>query len=206
MAIFYQKQKNPFLLIRRSLFHFILSLPLILLINCGSSMQKSTAQSGYKSKPAQRTVVSDPTAPPPPSKQAAVYMADSQFLSQAFAVYHERYPSVGRDEYFKALDGKPTDFCLFQPNPVQECIDFGDYENDHGRKKSAMAAYQAGLLSAGYNTKLVNIRLYGALTQLCLEGNDLFNAQVYLNRIVALDSNNKWAKQKLQEILSSKYE
>jgi len=126
------------------------------------------------------------------------------FFEKSFLRFHRKFPRVNREKYFEIIKGQDSSFCLFQQYPITECTDFGDYEYKHGRNKSSKQAYLAAILTEMYNSESRNTQIYGALTQIALEENDLYMAQVYIANILNINSNNKWAKNKLIDVLSSK--
>ncbi len=190
----------------------------LVISSCASGTRTTTRKrSGYSeaprteqvqpNTPAQTVAHEQSSAPAQVSSSQALGEPVSTELESAFGRYHQRFPAVTRESFLTAAQGRQIpDYCLFRDDPAKACADYGDYENDHGRKKTALDAYQAGLLTEGYNDMRVNIRLWGGLAQLAIEGKDNYNAQVYLTKILDKDPNNKWAKQRLSGILKQRYE
>src|SRR5690349_18524325 len=73
------------------------------------------------------------------------------FYEHAFDDYKARFPGVAKPDFMRIAKGKDQDFCLFKPNPAQVCLEVADKFNDLNLKEPAKDAYEAGLLSEGYN-------------------------------------------------------
>ncbi len=138
------------------------------------------------------------------SKQEQKKMQDSLFVEKSYLSLKRKYPRIKKEDYLLVAKGKSPAFCLFQNQPSMECTDFGDFEYKYGRLNSAKDAYLAAVLFESYNGYKKNIKLYGALTQIAMEQKDLYTAQVYISKILFINDENKWAKEKLVEVLSTK--
>lgn len=122
------------------------------------------------------------------------------FYEESYTVYRQRYPGVEKSAYLRVAAGKDREFCLFQPDPARTCVDNGDRFNDLQLKQPALDAYEAGLLSEGYNDTAVNVRLWGSMGQLAVESKDLDAGRMYFRKILEVDPGNKWAKKQLSTL------
>jgi hypothetical protein len=122
------------------------------------------------------------------------------FYEQAFAEYRASYPGVDKAAYLRIAKGKDQDFCLFKKNPAQTCLDNGDKFNDLNLKEPARDAYEAGLLSEGYNESRYNTRLWASMAQLHIEAKEYAQGKSYLMKILEVEPKNKWAKKLLGSI------
>lgn len=122
------------------------------------------------------------------------------FYEQAFEEYRARYPGVDKAAYLRIAKGKDQDFCLFKKDPAITCLDNGDKFNDLNLKEPARDAYEAGLLSEGYNESRHNLRLWASMGQLHLEAKEYGEGKAYLLKILEVEPKNKWARKQLAAI------
>ncbi|MDB5105265.1 MAG: hypothetical protein JWP91_2954 [Fibrobacteres bacterium] len=120
--------------------------------------------------------------------------ANLMFYEHAFKEYHARFPGVDKGEYMRLANGKDQEFCLFKANPARTCLEVGDKFNDLNLKQPARDAYQAGLLSEGFNDSGFNVRLWGSMGQLEIEEKEYDSARNYLTKVLEVEPKNKWAK------------
>jgi hypothetical protein len=126
------------------------------------------------------------------------------FYEQAFTEYRTRYPGVDKETYLRIAKGKDQDFCLFKKEPAQTCLDNGDKFNDLSLKEPARDAYQAGLLSEGYNAPQQNIRLWASMGQLAVEAKEFDQGKTFLMKVLEVEPKNKWAKKLLASLPKNK--
>ena len=126
------------------------------------------------------------------------------FYEQAFTEYRTRYPGVDKAAYLRIAKGKDQDFCLFKANPAQTCLDNGDKFNDLNLKEPARDAYQAGLLSEGYNDSRQNIRLWASMGQLAVDAKEYDEGKTFLLKVLEVEPKNKWAKKLLSSLPKNK--
>ncbi len=140
--------------------------------------------------------------------QAAEYQDSVEsnhfFYEQAFPEYRARYPGVDKAAYLRIAKGKDQDFCLFKANPAQTCLDTGDKFNALNLKEPARDAYQAGLLSEGYNESGQNVRLWASMAQLAVDAKEYDEGKSFLLKILEVDAKNKWAKKLLASLPKNK--
>jgi hypothetical protein len=122
------------------------------------------------------------------------------FYDQAFEDYKKRFPGVDRPDFMRIAKGKDQDFCLFKPNPAQTCLEVADKFNDLGIKQPARDAYEAGLLSEGYNDVRTNVRLWASMGQLHVEEKEYDMGRTYLAKVLEVEPKNKWAKKMMASI------
>lgn len=122
------------------------------------------------------------------------------FYEHAFDDYKSRFPGVAKPDFMRIAKGKDQDFCLFKPNPGQVCLEVADKFNDLNLKQPAKDAYEAGLLSEGYNGEKVNVRLWASLGQLSIEDKDYVVGKSYFTKVLEVEPKNKWAKKMLASI------
>ena len=126
------------------------------------------------------------------------------FYEQAFTEYRVRYPGVDKAAYLRIAKGKDQDFCLFKENPAQTCMENGDKFNDLNLKEPARDAYQAGLLSEGYNESRQNIRLWASMGQLAVDAREFDEGKTFLMKVLEVEPKNKWAKKLLATLPKNK--
>jgi hypothetical protein len=122
------------------------------------------------------------------------------FYEHAFDDYKARFPGVAKPDFMLIAKGKDQDFCLFKPNPGQHCLEVADKFNDLNLKQPAKDAYEAGLLSEGYNGDKINVRLWASLGQLSVEDKDYVIGKSYFTKVLEVEPKNKWAKKMLASI------
>jgi hypothetical protein len=122
------------------------------------------------------------------------------FYEHAFDDYKSRFPGVAKPDFMRIAKGKDQDFCLFKPNPAQVCLEVADKFNDLNLKEPAKDAYEAGLLSEGYNGEKVNVRLWASMGQLYVEDKDYAVGKSYFTKVLEVEPKNKWAKKMIASI------
>ncbi|MDB5047386.1 MAG: hypothetical protein JWO30_457 [Fibrobacteres bacterium] len=127
------------------------------------------------------------------------------FYEEAYETYHKKFPGVDKPAFMRIAKGKDQNFCLFMSNPAATCLDNGDKFNDLNLKEPARDAYQAGLLSEGYNESRHNVRLWASMGQLSLEAKEYGEGRTFLMKILEVEPKNKWAKKLLASIPKDKY-
>jgi hypothetical protein len=123
------------------------------------------------------------------------------FYEEAYASYRGRFPGVDKSSYLRIAKGKDQEFCLFKPDPALTCVDNGDRFNDLQFKQPALDAYQAGLLSEGYNDPHVNVRLWGSMGQMAVEKKEFESAKMWFRKILDVEPGNRWALKQLSAIM-----
>jgi hypothetical protein len=122
------------------------------------------------------------------------------FYEESFGLYHARYPGVDKPAYMRVARGKDQDFCLFKPDPARICQETGDKFNALNLKEPARDAYEAGLLSEGYNESIRNVQLWSSLGQLHIDEKAYDEGRGYLQKVLEVEPKNKWAKKQLAMI------
>ncbi|MEO6098252.1 MAG: hypothetical protein ABIW76_22320 [Fibrobacteria bacterium] len=122
------------------------------------------------------------------------------FYEHTFDDYKARFPGVAKPDFMRIAKGKDQDFCLFKPNPAQVCLEVADKFNDLNLKQPAKDAYEAGLLSEGYNGDKINVRLWASLGQLSVEEKNYVTGKSYLTKVLEVEPKNKWAKKMIASI------
>lgn len=122
------------------------------------------------------------------------------FYEHAFDDYKSRFPGVTKPDFMRLAKGKDQDFCLFKPNPAQVCLEVADKFNDLHMKLPAKDAYEAGLLSEGYNGDKINVRLWASMGQLCFEDKEYVIGKSYFTKVLEVEPKNKWAKKMMASI------
>ncbi len=126
--------------------------------------------------------------------------ANLYFYEEAYATYRERYPGVDKPTFMTVARGKDQAFCLFQNDPANLCLNVGDKFNNLGLKEPARDAYEAGLVSEGYNDGKINVRLWSSLAQLHYESGEKGSARAYLTKVLEVEPGNKWAKKMMAQV------
>jgi hypothetical protein len=122
------------------------------------------------------------------------------FYDDAFVKYKAKFPGVDKAQFMRIARGKDQDFCLFQPNPGQACLEVANHFNDLDLKPPARDAYEAGLLSEGYNGDKINVLLWASMGQLSVEQKEYDTGKSYLTKVLEVEPKNKWAKKLIASI------